>query len=73
MILMLAGFHLVEHTFVRKQERHPLSEAEIEECVMEVFFHYYDNASNGNRTRGGMKKASDLYGHHESIKALKFS
>lgn len=27
----------------------------------------YDNASNGNRTRGSMKKAQDLYVHQVDV------
>ncbi|MCJ1398174.1 hypothetical protein MMC11_001371 [Xylographa trunciseda] len=32
----------------------------IEKAALEVAFGFYDNASNGNRSRGGMKKTSDL-------------
>lgn len=32
----------------------------VEEAVKEAIFSAYDNASNGNRTRGGMKKAYEM-------------
>jgi hypothetical protein len=33
---------------------------DIEGVVLASAMRHYDNASNGNRTRGGMKKASDM-------------
>jgi hypothetical protein len=38
----------------------PLSKPDVQKVVLEAALHDYDNASNGNRTRGGMKKASDI-------------
>ena len=38
----------------------PLSSAQVHEAVLEVALSAYDAASNGNRTRGGLKKASDI-------------
>ncbi|EAW08149.1 secretory pathway Sec39 family protein [Aspergillus clavatus NRRL 1] len=38
----------------------PLSPAQVEQAVKDAIFTAYDNASNGNRTRGGMKKAFDI-------------
>ncbi|RAL00723.1 secretory pathway Sec39 family protein [Aspergillus ibericus CBS 121593] len=37
-----------------------LSSTQVEEAVKEAIFAAYDNASNGNRTRGGMKRAYDI-------------
>lgn len=37
-----------------------LSSTQVEEAVKEAIFTAYDNASNGNRTRGGMKRAYDM-------------
>lgn len=37
----------------------PLSNDEVERVVVDIVLNFYDNASNGNRTRGGVKKASD--------------
>jgi hypothetical protein len=38
----------------------PLKPAQVEAAVQEAIFTAYDNASNGNRTRGGMKRAYDM-------------
>lgn len=38
----------------------PLEPAQVEAAVQEAIFTAYDNASNGNRTRGGMKRAYDM-------------
>lgn len=37
----------------------PLDFDDVETCVQESILNSYDNASNGNRTRGGMKRASE--------------
>ncbi|KAK2767523.1 hypothetical protein FQN54_003680 [Arachnomyces sp. PD_36] len=37
-----------------------LSTDEVETAVKEVIFSFYDNASNGNKTRGGIKRALDI-------------
>ncbi|KAJ5217877.1 uncharacterized protein N7469_011502 [Penicillium citrinum] len=38
----------------------PLNLTQVEEAVAEATYSAYDNASNGNRTRGGMKKAYEI-------------
>ncbi|KAF2231301.1 secretory pathway Sec39 [Viridothelium virens] len=38
----------------------PLSRDEVEAVIIASVLNSYDNASNGNRTRGGMKKAHDI-------------
>ncbi|RMJ21786.1 protein transport protein Sec39 [Aspergillus sp. HF37] len=38
----------------------PLEPAQVESAAKEAIFTAYDNASNGNRTRGGMKRAYDI-------------
>ncbi|KAJ5774409.1 hypothetical protein N7457_009305 [Penicillium paradoxum] len=38
----------------------PLNSVQVEAAVQEAIFAAYDNASNGNRTRGGMKRAYDI-------------
>ncbi|KAJ5938871.1 hypothetical protein N7466_002005 [Penicillium verhagenii] len=43
-----------------QSESAPLSLAQVETAVVEAIFTAYDNASNGNRTRGGMKRAYDI-------------
>lgn len=39
---------------------HPLPISDVEKVLVKMLLHEYDGASNGNRTRGGMKKASDV-------------
>ena len=43
-----------------KEASSPLSLEEIESLVIESILGSYDNASNGNRTRGGIKRAFEL-------------
>jgi hypothetical protein len=38
----------------------PLDSTQVEAAVQEAIFTAYDNASNGNRTRGGMKRAYEM-------------
>jgi hypothetical protein len=38
----------------------PLLASDVEQVVLSSAMHHYDNASNGNRNRGGMKRASDI-------------
>lgn len=38
----------------------PLKPEQVEAAVTEAIFTAYDNASNGNKTRGGMKRAADM-------------
>jgi hypothetical protein len=38
----------------------PLLVSDVEQVVLTSAMHHYDNASNGNRNRGGMKRASDI-------------
>ena len=43
-----------------KADSLPLPNDKVEQSVLEVVMASYDNASNGNRTRGGMKKANEI-------------
>jgi hypothetical protein len=38
----------------------PLLSSDVELVVLSSAMHHYDNASNGNRNRGGMKRAADI-------------
>ncbi|KAL9597690.1 MAG: hypothetical protein Q9179_004176 [Wetmoreana sp. 5 TL-2023] len=40
---------------------HPIPDDILEKTVLSVAMSFYDGASNGNRTRGGIRKASDMY------------
>lgn len=54
-------FPLVVKTYIRSEEfQHRLPAEDVQSVIIETILHHYDNASNGNRTRGGMKKASDM-------------
>ncbi|KAF1834741.1 secretory pathway Sec39 [Decorospora gaudefroyi] len=47
----------------------PLLSTDVEQVVLASAMHHYDNASNGNRNRGGLKRASDIlaaFGPHFS-------
>ncbi|OCK78546.1 secretory pathway Sec39 [Lepidopterella palustris CBS 459.81] len=55
-----AHYTLVNKVYLQSPEHHRISRNEIEKVILTAAMHYYDNASNGNRTRGGMKKASDI-------------
>lgn len=39
----------------------------MEKVILDQAMQLYDNASNGNRTRGSMKKAQDLYVHQVDV------
>ncbi|KAF2628158.1 secretory pathway Sec39 [Macroventuria anomochaeta] len=39
---------------------HPLLQSEVEKVVLSAALHHYDNASNGNRNRGGMKRCAEI-------------
>lgn len=59
-ILVTHGrYQLVSNTYC-KFETGPLPKDEVEKSVLQVALAAYDNASNGNRTRGGIKKANEI-------------
>ncbi|KAL8737110.1 MAG: hypothetical protein Q9181_002004 [Wetmoreana brouardii] len=41
----------------------PIPDDILEQVVLSVAMSFYDGASNGNRTRGGIRKASEMYSH----------
>ena len=59
---MLEGgcYDLALETYCNSTER-PLSTETVENVVLEIALSAYDAASNGNRTRGGVGKASDIF------------
>ena len=58
---MLEGgcYSLVEDIYC-KQATTPVSKDTVESAVLNAAFSAYDAASNGNRTRGGVRKASEI-------------
>ena len=56
----LLGYGLATSIYLKKAASEPiLGPEEVEKAALEAAMSFYDNASNCNRTRGGMKKASD--------------
>lgn len=55
-------YDLVIKTYLKREAEHdhPLKKPEVEKVIVKMILHEFDNASNGNRTRGGVKKASDV-------------
>ena len=39
---------------------HPLLQSDVEKVVLSAALHHYDNATNGNRNRGGMKRCAEI-------------
>jgi hypothetical protein len=58
---LLEGSHypLAAHIYIQSGNS-PLPLSDVERVVLEAAMLHYDNASNGNRTRGGMKRAFDI-------------
>jgi len=67
-LLSVAKFKIVEDIYVKDPVyRSALGVEKLEEVIIEAFQEFYDNASNGNMTRGGMKNAQLAYVAPESI------
>ena len=60
-LLESSHYPLAGQLFVKPTSgKSPLLSTDVEEVVLTSAMHHYDNASNGNRTRGGMKRANDI-------------
>lgn len=60
-LLETGQYPLAVNLYVRETpDHHPLPLPVVEKVVLTTAMHHYDNASNGNRARGGMKRASDI-------------
>lgn len=61
--IMLKAMCMAGHTSLAHllylNSANPLSNAIVEETVVDVIYEHYDHASNGNKSRGEMKKAAD--------------
>lgn len=58
---VVLGYSLVDKIYIQSQtDRARLSQENVETIIIEQAMQCYDNASNGNRSRGSMKKASDM-------------
>lgn len=56
------GYSLAVHIYCMQDDR-PIPDDVLEETILNVVMSFYDGASNGNRTRGGVRKASEMYVH----------
>ncbi|KAJ4304553.1 hypothetical protein N0V90_000079 [Kalmusia sp. IMI 367209] len=59
-LLESSQYPLAIQLYVRPTSDRPLALVDVEKVIVTAAMHHYDNASNGNRTRGGMKRASDI-------------
>lgn len=59
-ICMAGHFALARSVYLTSAPSTPLPTQAVEKVVIDLALQYYDEASNGNRSRGGVKKASDL-------------
>ncbi|USP78684.1 Protein transport protein sec39 [Curvularia clavata] len=54
-------FHLAIEIYIKPSfGQQPLLSSDVEKVVLAAAMHFYDNASNGNRNRGGVKRAADI-------------
>ncbi|OJD15739.1 hypothetical protein AJ78_04037 [Emergomyces pasteurianus Ep9510] len=53
-------YSLAVELYAKPLASSPLPQAQIETAVTEAIFASYDNATNGNKTRGGIKRASEM-------------
>lgn len=60
-LLESSHYSLVTQIYIKPAfGEQPLLASDVEEIVLTASMHHYDNASNGNRNRGGMKRAADM-------------
>ncbi|KAF1994705.1 secretory pathway Sec39 [Amniculicola lignicola CBS 123094] len=60
--LLDSGQHPLAIQVYIKSQQPPLPIPKVEIVVLRAAMNHYDNASNGNRSRGGMRRASDIVG-----------
>lgn len=58
--LLFLGYDLAVHVYCMQDQR-PIADGTLERTILSVAMSFYDGASNGNRTRGGVRKASEMY------------
>ncbi|KKY24793.1 putative protein transport protein [Phaeomoniella chlamydospora] len=59
-LLTASQHHLAVEKYLTHPAANSLERDQVEQVVEAVVFRNYDNASNGNRTRGGIKRAADI-------------
>ncbi|OAX85218.1 hypothetical protein ACJ72_00411 [Emergomyces africanus] len=77
-LLNARQYSLAVELYTKPLTSSPLSQSQIETAVTEAIFTSYDNATNGNKTRGGIKRASEMlesfsssFPHSESFRQIK--
>ncbi|KAI9791888.1 MAG: hypothetical protein M1833_001306, partial [Piccolia ochrophora] len=59
-LLYNSEYRLAVELYSPLRKTRPLDTTIVEETVLDSAMHFYDNATNGNKNRGGMKKAEDI-------------
>ncbi|KAH0364540.1 secretory pathway Sec39, partial [Aureobasidium melanogenum] len=66
-VLISSGcYSLIDRLYFSPSETRQTGSEDMEKVILDQAMQLYDNASNGNRTRGSMKKAQDLITHCQS-------
>ncbi|KAL8931899.1 MAG: hypothetical protein Q9211_006662, partial [Gyalolechia sp. 1 TL-2023] len=58
-LLRASCYNLAAYVYCMQVDR-PIPDAILEKTILSVAMSFYDGASNGNRTRGGVRKASEM-------------
>ncbi|KAG9518766.1 secretory pathway Sec39, partial [Aureobasidium melanogenum] len=63
-VLISSGcYSLIDRLYFSPSDARQIGSEDMEKVILDQAMQLYDNASNGNRTRGSMKKAQDLITH----------
>lgn len=54
------GYEFASNLYISDAYQRPLESSRVEQIILDKAMEAYDGASNGNRTRGGMKRANDM-------------
>ncbi|KAG9947795.1 secretory pathway Sec39, partial [Aureobasidium melanogenum] len=66
-VLISSGcYSLIDRLYFSPSDLRQIRLEDMEKVILDQAMQLYDNASNGNRTRGSMKKAQDLITHCQS-------
>ncbi|KAG9830104.1 secretory pathway Sec39, partial [Aureobasidium melanogenum] len=66
-VLISSGcYSLIDRLYFSPSDTRQIGLEDMEKVILDQAMQLYDNASNGNRTRGSMKKAQDLITHCQS-------
>lgn len=59
--MICAGFEIASSVYITNTSQQLLPFSRVEQVILNKAMEAYDGASNGNRTRGGVKRANDMY------------